>query len=98
MKRICSILRCSKKEGMYLYVDKEAGIDSVPDTLRRQIGNVELAMTLMISEDKKLARASAKDVLQAISENGFYLQMPPVLNSAGDTEMQNLRNKNSKLS
>jgi uncharacterized protein len=98
MKRICSILRCSKKEGMYLYVDKEAGIDSIPDKLRRQLGEVELAMTLLISEDKKLARANAKEVLQAISENGFYLQMPPVLHSAGDTEMQNLRNKNSKLS
>jgi len=98
MKRICSIFRCSKKEGMYLYVDKKAGIDSIPDQLRRQLGDVELAMTLMISEDKKLARANAKEVLQAISGNGFYLQMPPVLHSAGDTEMQNLRNKNSKLS
>jgi uncharacterized protein YcgL (UPF0745 family) len=98
MKRICSILRCSKKEGMYLYVDKSAGIESIPDKLRRQLGDVELAMTLMISEDKKLARANAKEVLQAIRENGFYLQMPPTLHSAGDTEMKNLRNKNSKLS
>jgi uncharacterized protein YcgL (UPF0745 family) len=97
MKRICSILRCSKKEGMYLYVDKTTGIDSIPDKLRRQLGDVELAMTLLISENKKLARANAKDVLQAISDNGFYLQMPPTLQSAGDTEMQDLRNKNSKL-
>jgi len=97
MKRICSIFRCSKKEGMYLYVDKKAGVDSIPDDLCRKLGDLELAMTLLISEDKKLARANAKDILQAIADTGFYLQMPPVLYSNGDQEMQALRNKNSKL-
>lgn len=97
MKRICSIFRCSKKEGMYLYIDKKAGVESLPDNLRRQIGELELAMTLLISEDKKLARANAKDILQAIADTGFYLQMPPSLYSSGDQEMQELRDKNSKL-
>jgi uncharacterized protein YcgL (UPF0745 family) len=97
MKRICSIFRCSKKEGMYLYVDKKAGVDSIPDNLRRKLGDLELAMTLLISEDKKLARANAKDILQAIADTGFYLQMPPSLYNNGDQEMQALRNKNSKL-
>lgn len=97
MKRICSIFRCSKKEGMYLYIDKAAGIESIPENLRRQVGELELAMTLMIDDNKKLARANAKEVLASISDNGFYLQMPPTLHSAADQEMQTVRDKNSKL-
>jgi uncharacterized protein YcgL (UPF0745 family) len=34
---------------------------------------------LVITPDKKLARAIAKDVLAAIESQGFYLQMPPSL-------------------
>lgn len=97
MQRICSIYRCSKKEGMYLYVDKKAGPESIPDALSRTIGTTELAMTLLIKADKKLARANAKDVLDAIEAQGFYLQMPPTLHGEGEQEMSQLRDKNSKL-
>lgn len=95
MQCICSIYRCSKKEGMYIYLDKEAGLESIPDALVKQLGETELAMTLLITEDKKLARGNAVEVLAAIKEQGFYLQMPPTLH--GDTEMSKLREKNSKL-
>ncbi len=97
MKRICSIYRCSKKEGMYLYVDKQDDLENLPDMLRKQIGQTELAMTLLLTEDKKLARADVKEVLAAIEKQGFYLQMPPSILDAVDKDMQALRQKNSKL-
>lgn len=75
---ITSIYRCSKKEGMYLYVDKAKGTEDLPAALLKQCGKLELAMTIMIEQGKKLARADSTKVLQAIEENGFYLQMPPV--------------------
>ncbi len=95
MSRICSIYRCAKKEGMYIYVDKTAGLDAIPETLKGQLGQTELAMTLLIDSNKKLARASAEDVLAAITEQGFYLQMPPNLHD--ENEMRQMREKNSKL-
>ncbi len=94
MKRICSIYRCSKKEGMYLYLDKTDTVESIPKPLLKQIGRTELAMTLLISEEKKLARANAKEVLASISDKGFYLQMPP---GEIDTQMREVRDQNSKL-
>jgi uncharacterized protein len=94
---ICSIFRCSSKEGMYLYVDKTEGFTRVPDLLQRQIGRTELAMTLLIAPDKKLARVEASEVLTAIATKGFYLQMPPSLAHESDTEMRLLHEKNSKL-
>ena len=84
---------------MYLYVDKTVGLKSIPEALQQTIGQTELAMTLLISEDKKLARAKAKDVLESIADKGFYLQMPPSLYelNSGQREMGELHEKNSKL-
>ena len=97
-KRICSIYRCAKKEGMYVYVDKEQGFDHIPESLLKQMGKTELAMTLVIAADKKLARANAKDVLELIDQKGFYLQMPPSIHdTAHDSAMINLHENNHLL-
>jgi uncharacterized protein YcgL (UPF0745 family) len=93
MKKICSIYRSSKKDGMYLYVDKTDGVDRVPGALMKQFGRPELAMTLLISAERELARVDAEKVLAGIEEQGFYLQMPPIV---GD-EMQAIHSKNSKI-
>ena len=77
--RLCEIYRCSKKEGMYIYVDKKGGLEKLPDSLRKKTGKMVFAMGLVLTPDKKLARANAKDVLIAIETQGFYLQMPPSL-------------------
>lgn len=76
-KVIVSIFRSSKKEGMYLYVDKQEGLDRVPEPLQQQFGKAELAMTLVLTPERKLARADASKVLQSIADQGFYLQLPP---------------------
>ncbi len=93
-KIICSVFKSLTREGMYLYIEKKKGFDSIPDALRSLFGTEKLAMTLVLAEDKQLARISVKDVIQAIREKGFYLQMPP---KASD-EMQVVAEKNTLLS
>jgi uncharacterized protein YcgL (UPF0745 family) len=78
-KMLCSVYRCGKKEGMYVYMDKKDDPDTLPEALKQRTGRLELAMTLVLTPDKKLARAKAEDVLVAIDNQGFYLQMPPSL-------------------
>ena len=77
MKRLIEIFRSSRKEEMYLYVDKAQGLKKVPEVLLKQFGAPEPAMTLLLTPDKKLARADAAEVLDKIESEGFYLQMPP---------------------
>jgi uncharacterized protein YcgL (UPF0745 family) len=77
MQRICTIYRSAKVEGMYLYVDKAEGLARVPEALLAQFGRAEVAMTLLLDTGRKLARANAEEVLQAIADQGFFLQMPP---------------------
>lgn len=77
MKRICSIYRCSRIDGMYLYVDKKEDLARVPEALLQNFGRLEPAMTLLLHPERKLARADVNSVLEAIAKTGFYLQMPP---------------------
>ena len=77
MKQICAVYRSPKKEGMYLYVDHHLDLAEVPEALLLQFGKPERAMTLVLHPDRKLARADVVKVMEAIAENGYYLQMPP---------------------
>lgn len=77
MKQLIEIFRSSRKEEMYLYVQKAKGLVDVPEPLMKQFGEPHSVMTLLLEPEKKLARANAAEVLQKIEEQGFYLQMPP---------------------
>lgn len=79
MKVLVDIYRSSKKEGLYLYVEKDKDLDELPRAVMEQFGVPERAMTIFMSEDKKLANAEAKEVLQAIEEKGLYIQLPPLV-------------------
>jgi uncharacterized protein YcgL (UPF0745 family) len=88
---MCSIYRSAKVEGMYLFVDQAEGLAKVPEVLIQRFGKAELAMTLEITAERKLARADAAAVLAGIAEQGFFLQMPP--QSAHDSMATQIINK-----
>ena len=77
----CVIFRCSKKDEMYLYVPYREAEDELlcklPAGLEKLTGRLEKVMELEISPQRKLARAKASDVMRALEEKGFYIQMPP---------------------
>lgn len=77
----CLIFRCSKKSEMYLYLPwqeaEEALLAGLPEGLRQLTGNLERVMELELGSDRKLARANVNDVMAALADKGFYLQMPP---------------------
>lgn len=93
MQRLCTIYRSRKREGMYLYVDKAADIEPVPADLLKRLGTLELAMTLLLDPQRVLARVDVKQVLEAINEQGFFLQMPPQTDQA----MRTIHENNSKM-
>ncbi|SEA34678.1 YcgL domain-containing protein [Microbulbifer marinus] len=93
MKVLCDIYRSPRKEEMYLYVDKREGTVRVPENLLELFGKPQHVTTMLVTPDKRLARADANKVLNEIRERGYYLQMPPV----ADSEMSAVAAKNSKL-
>lgn len=76
-KLLCEVFKCSRRDETYLYVDKQRGLADVPEALLERFGTPVSVLTLLLSEDKPLARADAARVIAAIDEQGFYLQMPP---------------------
>ena len=73
----CDIYKGSKKKEMYLYVPKKSGLKKVPETLLTSFGQLELVMSLLITESRKLARVNTAVVIDALQEQGYFLQMPP---------------------
>lgn len=74
---ICEVFKSSRKDEMYLYVDKHQGLSEVPEALLEHFGKPVAVFTLLLTADKPLARVNAADVLAAIAGQGYYFQMPP---------------------
>jgi uncharacterized protein YcgL (UPF0745 family) len=74
---LCSVYRSSKKEGMYLYVRRGTDLGTLPEGLMKVFGLPGHALDLLLTAEKKLARADSTTVMAHIRDQGFYLQMPP---------------------
>lgn len=94
MKELCTVYKSLTKSDYYLFVKKADDVARVPEALLSYFGKYELAMTLVLSPDRRLAMMSAEEVLEALDEKGYYLQLPPGKN---DAYMQTVRDKNEKL-
>ena len=77
--RVCWIYKSSKKDEMYLYLARQDDFEAVPSELMKRFGRAQLVMELELSPDKKLARENIQVVINNLLENGFHLQLPPVL-------------------
>jgi uncharacterized protein len=96
-KCLCQVYKSLREDDMYLFVDQRDGLDRVPDTLLKRLGKTSLVTTLVLTPGRRLARAQAPRVLEAIREQGFYLQMPPARHFQRDTDMTDLGGKNEKM-
>lgn len=77
-REVIRIYKSIKKPDTYLYLKKQDDFQTVvPEALRELFGQPTTAMDMLLTEDKKLARAEARKVLADIEEKGFYLQLPP---------------------
>ena len=77
MSRQVTVYKSRKIAELYLYVDHAEGLARVPDELKARFGTPVEAMQLTLTPDRRLARADAATVLNAIEKVGFYLQVPP---------------------
>lgn len=64
---------------MYLYLADENGYEELPQALREGFGTPSLIMTIKLAPDRKLARVDVVEVLDALTHQGYFLQMPPKL-------------------
>lgn len=92
-RRLVSVFSSRLRDGMYLYVDRADAMTRVPQPLQDLFGTPRHVMDMMLTPERKLSRVAAQDVLAGIRDNGFFLQMPPVV----DEEITAIINANTKL-
>ena len=75
-REFVSVFRSGKKNDTYLYVRRGQKWEELPESLRGIFGKPAHSMDLILTPDRKLARTTGRQVLDAIREKDFFLQMP----------------------
>lgn len=75
-KTLCDVYKSPRHEGMYLYVDREDGLSRVSEALLERLGQLEKALTFVLTPDRTLAKEDAATVLDNLIADGYHLQLP----------------------
>lgn len=75
-REFVSVYRSSKKSDTYIFVRRGQEWAQLPDSLRGIFGDPVHSMDLVLTPERKLARATGRQVLEAIADQDFFLQMP----------------------
>ena len=73
----CFVYKSSRKADSYIYIDTKDDFKNIPEQLMLLFGDPQFTFEFELTEDRKLALADPKQVIQSIHEQGYYLQMPP---------------------
>ncbi|WP_375753210.1 YcgL domain-containing protein [Vibrio sp. HN007] len=90
----CSIYKTNKKDGAYLYIPKRDDFSKVPDSLLEMFGKPTFVMMIKL-EERKLAQVDIEKVKESISEQGFFLQLPPPPENVLDQFKEQKKKENS---
>ncbi|MBO9491449.1 YcgL domain-containing protein [Endozoicomonas sp. G2_1] len=74
---LTAVYRSPKKEQTYLFVEKRDDFSRVPDALLAKFGTPQLVTMVNLANRDKLALADIDKVKTNLTEQGFYLQLPP---------------------
>lgn len=73
----CVIYRSTQRDQTYLYVEKKDDFSRVPEALLKSFGKPLLVMLMPLDGRKQLRNADLEKVKSALTEQGYYLQLPP---------------------
>ncbi len=75
-KSFISVFRSSRQDDTYLYLRRGHPWDELPENLREIFGTPVHALDLVLTPERRLARTTGREVLEAIAEKDYYLQLP----------------------
>ncbi|MGO1460945.1 MAG: YcgL domain-containing protein [Marinobacter sp.] len=75
-REFVSVFRSSKKSDTYIFVRRGQAWEELPESLKAVFGSPVHSMDLIMTPERKLARTTGEQVLMAIEEKDFFLQMP----------------------
>ena len=72
----CYVYRSSVKDGLYVYLTDEDGLDNLPAPVLKQLGQPALAMSLDLATRTSLGHEDIAVVRKNLETQGFHIQMP----------------------
>ena len=93
MKIVCEVYKSRKKDDMYLYVNKEQGLNTLSEPLLTYFDQPIQVMTIILQPGRKMGITTSDKILDEIETQGYYLQMP----ATKETYMQTINAHNHKL-
>lgn len=92
---LCTIYKSSKKAQTYLFVNKRDDFSDVPEALMSIFGTPMLVTVLNLASKSKLAMADLDTVIDNLSSQGYYLQLPPPQENLLDQHKADMKNNQS---
>ncbi|WP_404344012.1 YcgL domain-containing protein [Pseudoalteromonas mariniglutinosa] len=74
---LTAVYKSNKKADTYLFVEKRDDFSKVPEPLIAMFGQPQYVMLINLAKREYLGGADLNTVKQALSNEGFYLQIPP---------------------
>jgi uncharacterized protein YcgL (UPF0745 family) len=74
---LCAIYKSPKKAQTYLFVKTRDDFSTVPSALMTTFGTPILVTLINLATKTKLGMADLEKVKTNLTEDGFYLQLPP---------------------
>lgn len=78
---LCAVYKSLKKEQTYLYVERRDDFSAVPEALLSSFGPPQLVTIINLAARQHLALADLTKVKNQLQSQGFYLQIPPPVES-----------------
>jgi len=72
---LCHIYRSNLKLDTYLYLFDKDDFSIIPQELLRVFGPPEFSFSFDLTEDRKLAKEDAAEVLENLTQQGYHLQL-----------------------
>lgn len=93
---LCTIYKSSKKAETYLFVKQRDDFSSVPEALMSMFGTPTLVTVMNLANKEKLALADINKVKENLTEQGFYLQLPPPKENLLDQHKAEMKLNNTR--
>lgn len=74
---LTAVYKSKKKADTFLFVEKRDDFSKVPEPLMDMFGQPHYVMIINLAKRQHLGGADLNAVKQALTEDGFYLQIPP---------------------
>ena len=85
---LCAIYKSSKKQETYLYVPGRDDFSKVPEALLKTFGTPVFLMIMPLKKDRVMARVDINKLRTELKTTGFYLQLPPPIESLLKAHLQ----------